>query len=55
VIRSILLLFYVVVGVVVANSHKYFDHINTFMAGLSAALGVLLWPLVLAGVHFHLH
>jgi hypothetical protein len=54
VIRNIISLVYVIVGVAVANSHKYFDHVNTFMAGLSAVLGVLLWPLVLAGVHFHL-
>lgn len=55
VIRLILALVYVAVGVVVARSHHYLDHVNSLLAGASAALGILLWPLVLAGLHFHLH
>jgi hypothetical protein len=55
VIRTIISLVYVVVGAAVAHSNNYFVHVTTFMAGLSAALAVLLWPLVLGGVHFHLH
>jgi hypothetical protein len=55
VIPAALSLAYIVAGVVVANSHKYFEHVNTFTTGLSAALGVLLWPLVLVGLHLHLH
>lgn len=54
-IRLILALVYVAVGVVVARSHHYLDHVNSLLAGASAALGILLWPLVLAGLHFHLH
>jgi hypothetical protein len=55
VIRSLISLAYLVAGIIIANAHKYFSHVATFKAGLSAALGVLLWPLVLAGVNLHLH
>lgn len=55
VIRSLITLVYLVVGVVVANGHKYFVHVSTVRAGASAALAVLLWPLVLLGVNLHLH
>jgi hypothetical protein len=55
VLRSLFLLVYVVVGAVVASAHHYFTHVATFTAGLSAALAIVLWPLVLAGVNLHLH
>jgi len=54
-IRSIISLAYLIAGAIVANAHKYFTHVATFKAGLSAALAVLLWPLVLFGVNLHLH
>jgi hypothetical protein len=52
--RNILLLAYLVVGVVVANSHHYFLHLNGAKPILSAVLAVVLWPLVLLGVNLHL-
>ena len=51
---NILLLAYLVVGVVVANSHHYFVHLNGAKPILSAVLAVVLWPLVLLGVNLHL-
>ena len=52
--RNILLVAYVVVGVIVANSHHYFAHVNGAKPILSAVLAVVLWPLVLLGVNLHI-
>jgi hypothetical protein len=54
VLRNIIVVVYLVVGVVVANSHHYFSHLHSLTAVLSALLAVLLWPLVLFGVSLHL-
>jgi len=48
-------LVYLVIGVVVASTHHYLAHIQTGKAVLSAALAVLLWPLILLGVNLHIH
>jgi len=48
---SIGVLVYVVVGCVVAAQHSFFDHLRTVDGIVSAALAVVLWPLVLLGVH----
>ena len=48
-------LVYFVIGVFVAASHHYFAHIQTAKSVLSAALAVLLWPLLLLGVNLHIH
>ena len=53
-LRNILIIVYLVVGVVVANSHHYFVHLNSLTAVLSALLAVLLWPLILFGVSLHI-
>ena len=52
--RSVPLVFVVwlVVGVVVAASHHYFDGFKTIGAILSAIVAVVLWPLILLGVKF---
>jgi hypothetical protein len=47
-------LVYFVIGLVVAASHHYFEHLTSFKPIASAALAVLLWPLVLFGVNLHL-
>jgi hypothetical protein len=52
--RNILLVVYVVVGVIVANSHHYFVHLSGARPILSAVLAVVLWPLVLLGVNLHI-
>ena len=51
---KVILIGYLVVGLVVANSHKYLAHLSGAKPILSAALGVVLWPLVLLGVKLHL-
>ena len=53
-LRYILIVVYLVVGAVVANSHHYFAHLTTLTGVLSAVLAVLLWPLVLFGISLHL-
>jgi hypothetical protein len=52
---SILGVVYLVVGVVVASGHAFFTHLTAVMPIASAALAVVLWPLVLLGVNLHLH
>jgi hypothetical protein len=47
---SLLPLIWIVIGVVVAASHHFFDHLTTIGAILSAVLAVILWPLILLGV-----
>jgi hypothetical protein len=44
---------YLVVGVVVAAAHDYFEHFDTVRRGLTAILAVVLWPLILVGFHPH--
>jgi hypothetical protein len=45
---------YLVVGAVIANSHKYFAQVANIKAVVSAALAVILWPLLLLGVNLHI-
>ncbi len=47
-------LVYLIIGVVVAASHHYFAHLDSIKPIASAALAILLWPLVLFGVNLHL-
>ncbi len=37
-------------GIVVAASHHFFDHLTTVGGIISAVLAVILWPLILLGV-----
>jgi hypothetical protein len=48
-------LVYFVIGVVVAATNDYFDHIGTIKRVISALLAVLLWPLVLLGIDLHIN
>jgi hypothetical protein len=41
---------WIVIGLVVAAIHHFFDHVGTFGGILSAVLAVILWPLILFGV-----
>ena len=52
--RKLLGLIYVAIGVFVANSKDYLDNPDTFKRVLSAALAILLWPLLLLGVNLHI-
>ncbi len=53
--RSALLIAFLVVGVLVAQSHHYLRHLHAIRPVASAALAVVLWPIVLLGANLHLH
>jgi hypothetical protein len=44
---------YLVVGVVIAAAHHYFNHASALKPIVSALLAVCLWPLVLLGINLH--
>ena len=41
------------VGVAIAATHHYFQHINGWRGVLSAIFAVFLWPLILLGINLH--
>jgi hypothetical protein len=45
---------YIIIGVVVASGHHYFEHLDALKPIASAALAVLLWPLILFGINLHI-
>ena len=47
-------LIYVIVGVAVAATHNYFEHINGWRGVVSAVLAIFLWPLILLGINLHI-
>jgi hypothetical protein len=53
-INSLLGLIYLIVGIIVAATHDYFDNVGSVKRILSALLAVILWPLVLLGVDLHI-
>jgi hypothetical protein len=53
-LRTLLLVAYIIIGVVVASSHHYFAHLNAPKPIASALLAVFLWPLILFGINLHL-
>jgi hypothetical protein len=52
--RKLLGLIYLAIGVFVAYSKDYLDNVDTLKRVLSAALAILLWPLLLLGVDLHI-
>jgi hypothetical protein len=46
---------WLVVGVIVAATHHYFEHVDNARLVGSAILAVLLWPLLLLGIDLHIH
>ena len=50
---SLFTLVYVGVGVAIAATHHYFQHINGWRSVLSAIFAVFLWPLILLGINLH--
>jgi hypothetical protein len=52
--RRLLGLIYVAIGVFVAASKDYLENLDTLKRVLSAALAILLWPLLLLGVDLHI-
>jgi hypothetical protein len=53
--RSLIGFTFLVIGVVVASSHHYLRHLDALRPVASAALAVVLWPIVLLGANLHLH
>jgi hypothetical protein len=43
---------WIVVGLIVASTHHFLEHLDTLSRVLSAVLAVAVWPLVLLHVHF---
>lgn len=41
---------YLVLGLLVAASQNYFDHLTTIGRVLSAIIAVIIWPLLLFGI-----
>jgi hypothetical protein len=52
---SLLTVIYLVVGAIIATQHHFFSNLGTIKLVVSAALGLLLWPLILLGVNLHIH
>jgi hypothetical protein len=48
--RKLLIIVYLVIGVIVAASKDYLDNIDGIEGIISAALGIVLWPLLLFDV-----
>ncbi|HTU95514.1 MAG TPA: hypothetical protein VMF14_06705 [Solirubrobacteraceae bacterium] len=46
---------WLIVGVLVASSHHYLNHLNAIKPVVSALLAVVLWPLLLLGINLHIH
>ena len=51
---SFLSIVWLIVGIIVAATHDYFERLDTVRLLLSAVLAVLLWPLVLLGIDLHI-
>jgi len=51
---TILFLVYLLIGVVIAVNHHYFNHLGAAKPIVSSVLAVVLWPLILFGVNLHI-
>jgi hypothetical protein len=51
---SLLSVIYLIVGLIVANSHHYFSHLDGIKPIASAVLAIVLWPLLLFGISLHI-
>jgi len=51
---AVVFVVYIVIGVVVASGHHYFEHLDALKAIASAVIAVLLWPLILFGINLHI-
>ena len=51
---SLIAIVYVGVGVAIAATHHYFQHVHGWRGVLSAILAIFLWPLVLLGLNLHI-
>ena len=53
-ITTLVVAVYLIIGAFVAASHQYFSHVGGAKGIVSAVLAIILWPLVLFGLHIHL-
>jgi hypothetical protein len=44
---------YFVIGLIVASSRTYMDHLTALRPVVSSVLAVVLWPLLLVGINLH--
>ena len=44
---------YVIVGAFIAAAHHYYSHASHLAGVVNAVLAIILWPLILLGVHIH--
>jgi hypothetical protein len=51
---AVVFVVYIIIGVVVASGHHYFEHLDALKPIASAVLAVLLWPLILFGINLHI-
>jgi hypothetical protein len=51
---AVLFVVYIVIGVVVAAGHDYFENLDALKPIASAVLAVLLWPLILFGINLQI-
>jgi hypothetical protein len=51
---SLVGLVYIGVGVAIAATHHYFQHVHGWRGVLSAIFAIFLWPLVLLGINLHI-
>lgn len=52
--RNLLVIVYLLVGLVVAANNGYLGNLGDINSIVSAALAILLWPLVLVGIDLHI-
>ncbi len=53
-LRTLIIIAYVIVGVIVAANRNYLDSLDTLREIISAILAIVLWPLVLLGVNLNI-
>jgi len=53
-VPSFLFIVYIVVGLIVAQQHHYFNNLGTLKRVVSAVFAVLLWWLVLLGINLQI-
>jgi hypothetical protein len=53
-LRTLILIAYFIVGVIVASNHHYLSNLDSLRRVVSALLAIVLWPLVLFGVNLHI-
>ena len=44
---------WLIVGIILAASHHYLNHVDNVKPLISAVLAILLWPLLLLGINLH--